>query len=347
MLDIQNASNNVAQLGPNRANLSQSVPIQPIGVDVGNGAVKLYSANGQNLIQSYVLYLGERATHCNQGYVEYVSGARNDLAGKQWIGGLNAYYQSPTHIYRVTDDKDGKVDLCLQLLLSAVSHWSYRPQFNLLVTVSVHDGKIFGKAMRAALEGHHRIRVQGKDCIVNISVASVVEEGVGVAVALQQKHDFSNALLLDIGNGTTIISAFNGLQMSHRDYEPNAGVERLYGAIAASDYVRGALKKPGDRHLIRTGVEDGSFTYGTQLKGWNFREAYKQCLPSWFEQGLKPFVRASEERFSSATAIIAVGGGSMLPGIAEMLAQKGITVPDGARWLNAQGLFQLALRRAK
>ena len=41
----------------------------PIGLDVGNGAVKLYSALGETLMESYILFLSERATHANAGYV--------------------------------------------------------------------------------------------------------------------------------------------------------------------------------------------------------------------------------------------------------------------------------------
>ena len=41
-----------------------------IGLDVGNGAEKLYPSLGQVLQESYVLYLEERATFAKQGYVE-------------------------------------------------------------------------------------------------------------------------------------------------------------------------------------------------------------------------------------------------------------------------------------
>ncbi len=101
------AQTNQASL-PNAATISQ---VTPIGLDVGNGAVKMTSSVGQTLMESYVHYLSERATHANLGYVEYLSGDRLDLAGKQWIGGLNAYFQSPTGVYRVTDSNDGKAPL--------------------------------------------------------------------------------------------------------------------------------------------------------------------------------------------------------------------------------------------
>ena len=145
---------------PNAASISQ---VMPIGLDVGNGAVKLYSSMSQTCMESYVHYLSERATHAYLGYVEYLSGDRPDLAGKQWIGGLNAYFQSPTGVYRVTDSNDGKADLCLQLRLSALTSLPYRPDWTLNVCASVHDGKVFGKAIRSALEGVHTKLKKGSD----------------------------------------------------------------------------------------------------------------------------------------------------------------------------------------
>ena len=331
----------------NQANLPNSASIchiTPIGLDVGNGAIKLYSSTGQTLMESYVHYLPERATHANLGYVEYLSGDRLDLAGKQWIGGLNAYFQSPTGVYRVTDSNDGKIELCLQLLLSALTSLPYRKDWALNLCASIHDGKVFGKAIRAALEGVHHVRLLGKDSTITVTIGKILEEGSGVAYALRSEFDFTNALLFDLGNGTSIVSAFNGLQMTYRDYAPDAGVEKLIDAIATSDSVRQHLKRPGDRHLIRAGIEKGDFSYGTQNPNWTFKQAYIESLPRWFEQGLKPFVKAASTRVPAATSIIAVGGGSLLPGMAQLLAKKSIAVPTDARWLNARGLYQIALR---
>ena len=315
-----------------------------IGLDVGNGALKLFSSLGQILLESYVLYLPERATHANAGYVEYLSGDRPDLRGQQWISGLNAYYHSPTGIYRVTDSIEGKSELCLQLLLSALTHLPYRSDWQLTIAASVHDGATFGKAIFHALSGTHQVRLHGKESRVAVTVGKVLEEGAGVAYALRHQHNFTSALLFDLGNGTTIVSAFNGLQMTYRDYAPDAGVEKLIDAIATSDSVRAFLKRPGDRHLIRAGIEAGDFRYGTRYRDWNFREAYLKALPDWFSTGLKPFVKAAETRVPAATAILAIGGGACLPGIPQLLSKRGILVPDEARWQNARGLYEVALR---
>lgn len=315
-----------------------------IGLDVGNGAVKLFSALGESITESYVLYLNERATHNNAGYVEYVEGSRSDLSGKQWIGGLNAYYQSPSGIHRVNDNPQGKAELCLQLLLSSLTNQPHRSEWFLNICASVHDGKIFGKSVKQALEGVHKLRINGKVSTINIRVERVLEEGSGVAVALKNSCDFTNAIVFDLGNGTAIVSAFNGLQLTDRDYVHGAGVEALIEAIATSEIVRQHLLKPADRHLIRQGIERGDFSYGTRCNGWNFKESYVSELPKWFESGLKPLLKKAESRMTSATSVIAVGGGTQLPCVKNLLSKRGLEVPDNARFLNSKGLYMVALR---
>jgi Actin like proteins N terminal domain len=316
----------------------------PIGLDCGNGAVKLYSAMGETLLESYVAYQSERPTYAGNGYAEYISGDRPDLSGKLWIGGINAYNSARSAITRTVDSKDGKVSLCLQLLISALSHYPHRAEWDLMIACSIHDGQVFGKAVRQALQGTHRVRMRGKESLVNIVVSHVVEEGTGAAVAVQQKFDLSSALVIDLGHGTAIASTFNGLHLALREYDSSSGAESLIHAIANSDYVRRALLAPGDKHLIRAGIEKGDFSYGTQRPDWNFKEAYASEFPAWFNRGLSGFVKLFESQVPAASSLIAIGGGAMLPGMVSALAKKGFATPEQPRWVNSKGLYQLALR---
>ena len=317
---------------------------QPVGLDIGNGALKLVTGLGEWRMDSYVTYLGERLSMgLTQGYVEYLDGDRNDLTGKQWIGGINAYYHAPRGIARVTDDKTGKVDLGLQLLLSALTMLPYRSEWNLSITASVHDGATLAKGLKAALQGDHTVVLNHKRSLVSVTVSGVLQEGTGAVISAQKQADFTNALVYDLGNGTLIVSSFNGLAMTGRNYNQNGGVESLIDAIATNDYVRQFLKSEGDRHLIRQGIENGQFNYGTQYPDWKFVEAYKSELPRWIDQVLKPMVRLTEDRAASATALVAIGGGASLPGIKGLLDKRGIQVLPDPQWANARGLYRYAL----
>lgn len=260
-----------AAILPNVATSGKSVIATPIGVDVGNGALKLVSSEGEKRIDSYIHYLSERASMAvNSGYVEYHDGDRADLIGKQWIGGINAYYHSIHDFYRVTDNPQGKAELGLQILLAGLSLLQYRSEWNLHLVCSVHDGKTLGKPIKTALEGTHQVLMQGKRSTVTITVAAVLEEGTGAIVYYQKNCDPTNALVFDFGNGTAIVSGFNGLKLTGDRYYSQTGVETLIHAVANNELVRLKLLKMGDRHLIRAGIESGRFTYGTQYPDWNW-----------------------------------------------------------------------------
>jgi hypothetical protein len=134
----------------------------------------------------------------NSGYVEYFDGDRADLIGKQWIGGLNAYYHGLRAIYRVTDTPTGKAELGLQLLLSALSMLPYRSEWNLHLVCSVHDGRALGSSLKTALEGVHHINIGNKRSTVQVTVAAVLEEGIGAIVHYQRDIDTTNGLLFDV-----------------------------------------------------------------------------------------------------------------------------------------------------
>ena len=319
--------------------------LQPMGADIGNGQLKLVSAMSETRTESYIYELDERSPDGVKGYVEYLKGDRADLIGHQWIGGINAYYNGLNSIRRVTDDKQGKPALGLQLFLSALSEYAHRDKWNIALAVSVHDSKTLGGALKRSLEGSHHVRFRNKESIVTIKVVAGLEEGTGAIITYQKQADITNAILYDLGNGTLIVSSFNGLKMTDRSYSQNGGVEKLIDQIATSDTIRERLLKEGDRHLIRKGIENQTFTYGTQHTDWNFESAYKEELPKWVKSVLAPTVRPWEDRRDSATALIAVGGGAQLPGIEPLLNKKSIKVLADPLWANSRGLYTLATRK--
>jgi hypothetical protein len=82
VLDLETRAETVATL-PNVASSGKSASIIPIGVDIGNGSLKLVSHQGETRIDSYLHYLSERASmSVHSGYVEYHSGDRSDLVGQ-------------------------------------------------------------------------------------------------------------------------------------------------------------------------------------------------------------------------------------------------------------------------
>lgn len=325
----------------------------PAGFDGGNGSTKLIVDRSEIRIPSYVLPLHtdiyDAPASQAGGLVEYVEGVRTDLIGQRWLAGLPAYQQSPTGHLRVVDDKRGKLTFGLHLLLGCLATLPHQDEWQLSLIASIQDAQAFGSELSLLLSGEHRVRFNNRaSCVVRIAVDSVVEEGIGAIVTARPEIDPNGqTMLYDFCNGTCIISVFGAKgKLIHRKVTPG-GVENLIDAIARNIETRRHLSAEGDRQIIRAGIEDKSFNYGTS--GWNFRSIYNAELKPWTQSTLATALKAGSAWTPTSSAILAVGGGSELPTISQLLMTRGITPITEGCWANARGLgaiAQMKLRRA-
>ncbi|WP_143467736.1 ParM/StbA family protein [Leptolyngbya ohadii] len=333
---------------PRMATIASDSQLLPASADIGNGHLKAVVDLAEIRHSSYILpvqktrILDIPATS-EGGLVEYLGGTRTDLIGQMWMTGSLAYSYSPTTVLRVVDSPKGKPEFGLQLFLGAMSTLQYRPQWHLSMVASTQDAQTFGESLQSALEGEHIVQFaeHGKPCTISISVQKVLEEGAGAIVNARQLIDpDAQTVLIDLGQGTTIVSQFIARgKLLQRRVIPE-GVERLIDSIASSLETRQRLGQEGDRQIIRAGIENGSFEYGKT--GWNFRSIYVSELKIWVSSVLSPALKIAAPWLPTASAFLAIGGGSQLPLIAELLEIKKITpVPDG-HWANARGMARIA-----
>ncbi|MFE1746020.1 ParM/StbA family protein [Coleofasciculus sp. H7-2] len=332
-----------------------SSPPAPVGYDGGNGSVKLVVDNAEVRIPSYVQPLHSEIydiPESSEGsLIEYLAGDRTDLIGQRWLAGQPAYQLNPQAYLRTVDDRSGKIKYGLQLLLGSLGTMSHRPRWNLSIIASIQDGQLLGTELSKSLQGQHSIRINNKGVSwVDISVSAVLEEGAGAvisALASSLIQPKTQNIFLDLGCGTTISTIFgSGGKLVARKVTPG-GVDSLIESIAKNLDVRRQLLKEGDRHLIRAAIENGSFEYGTT--GWNFRQIYNTELKPWVSQNLATAFKAVDPWREQSDSIVAIGGGSQLPAIAQLLASQKIIVAPHGCWVNARGLARLAqikLRRA-
>lgn len=320
----------------------------PTGFDGGYGNAKLIVETAEVRIPSYIQPLHKEIYEVPESeagsLIEYVSGDRSDLIGQRWFGGVPAYLNNPEGHLRVVDDRKGKTKFGLQLLLAALGSLPYRANWNLALVASIQDAQALGTELAQSLRGNHSIRVNGKQVsTIAINVLAVVEEGSGaIAQSIMSGAIAATAqtILLDIGHGTIISSLFGQKgKLISRDVK-RLGVDILTEAIAKNLETRKQLTGEGDRQIIRNAIENGSFNYGTT--SWNFRQIYNAELPHWVQSALAPALKAVAPWRATSDAVIACGGGSQLPAIAQLLAKQGISVsPDGA-WANCRGLVKIA-----
>jgi Actin like proteins N terminal domain len=325
-----------------------SFQVLPCGFDCGNGSVKLALESSETRIPSYVrpVYgdLDSSSEYYRDGLVEYLSGDRTDLIGSKWFAGEHAYLTAPGMQANVVDDKQGKLVYGLQLLLGAIAELPHRPYWQLALAGSIQDAESLRGELAQKLKGTHTVKLNGKHTsVVGVAVLGITEEGIG---AISQGHTFglvaasSQTIVLDVGHGTIIASLFAPKgKLIARDVQWN-GAEKLIDAIARNIATRKQLMAEGDRTVIRKGIENANFNYGST--GWNFNEIYKTELMGWAKAVIAPALKAMEPWRATSDAAIAIGGGVNLPGIAQLLTAKGITAYPDPSWANARGLLRLA-----
>jgi hypothetical protein len=102
---------------------------------------------------------------------------------------------------------------------------------------------------------------------------------------------------------------------------------------------------PGDKYLIRLGLENGTFCYGRKQ---SFKSMYKKCLSEWFENYLRKTVRRAKEAYEQGDQVWCIGGGCLLPGFGQSLSKIGFIVHESPLEANVRGLLKVAqLHRGK
>ena len=321
------------------------------GFDCGNGAVKLkVSGHGQDFdfirFPSYYADITKCSNdHQGKSRVDYLQAPEENkhaqtLVGKSWVTGDDTTALD-TRDQVFENRSDGKVKLALQLFLSAVGqlpiqrkHWEFR------VVGSIHDAEVFGDKLKTSLEGKHLAVIGGQETTVVIHVIRIFDEGFIF------KPTFSgNTTIVDIGNGTTIVTRFDELgNVVHRATPYKFGVQHLYQKI----YDHPALRSIGldrDIDLIRRGVEtaqEGKVLYGFGKQATNITQAYKESLKDWASKYLKEPLAQVEKFQLAGDRVVVVGGGACLPLLDKNFEKKGFVFNKQAPFLNCKKLHEYA-----
>jgi hypothetical protein len=238
------------------------------------------------------------------------------------------------------------------MLLGAIAASNPQNDLTVALIASIQDAKACGDRLKRALAGEHRIRINGGQVItVNVQPLGVVEEGLGAAYEWRRQrseisvHDSSIASV-DFGTGTTIASTWDGGSLTDRRIVPG-GVNKLIEAIANNlDFRKHLSGHPAKRHLIRTGIERCDFQYG-KASGFNFKSIYQLEGRRWVKQTIAEIENALAARREEIEEIIAIGGGSMLPGLEKQIREKGYQPIEDPVFANALGLQSLATLKLK
>jgi hypothetical protein len=358
----------VATHQPKQAEIFQKSPPIPTGVDIGAGLSKLCVGGGS---QQMRLRLPSKLVEIKEelhdvlsskegGHFFYHEGERQDLVGREFLTGTLAAWKAPTTHVKLSDDPALKVEFVLQCILGALASLPHRLDWNLHLVLSIHNSKVFRAQLKDKVKGTHVVSFNGKNTPasrVNLNVSLVAPEGAGsYGFAVSTKPEplidrTTHAIAFDFGTSTVIPTVFApGGSIIHRQVLEVGGCIDLLDAIAGDTELIQFLGKgkAGSVEVVRQGIEDSSFKYGT--RNFDFRPIYARHLKPWLADRLRLAFKEVSEWRDAAGSVVAWGGGVEMPGVSKMLGSQGIiAVPEGC-WANAIGLQRMAegrLQRGK
>ena len=322
-----------------------------VGFDCGNGAVK-FKCSGHNhdfefiRFPSYYYDVSScTGDHQGKSKVKYLEcPEKNKVAkgytDKTFVTGEDAAVFDVRN--QVFDNRcDGKVQLALPLFLSAVArlpisrkHWEFR------VVASIHDAEVYGKKLAESLSGKHIVEITGEKTTIIIHVVQIYDEGFIFKPASK-----GNTTILDIGNGTSIVTRFNSEgDVIFRDVPYRFGVQHLYKKIYDHTDLR-TIGLDRDIELIRRGVEnstEGKVFYGFGTGAKNITKAYRESLKEWSQLHLKETIATVDKFQLEGDKVAVVGGGACLPLLDKNFQKKGYVFKSNAPFMNVKKLHEAA-----
>ncbi|NES21910.1 MAG: hypothetical protein F6K41_24045 [Symploca sp. SIO3E6] len=329
-----------------------------IGADFGAGTTKLAledSVSIRKLKHSSKLVtidepLKDEFSPKDGGHFYYHEGTRDDLVGKGFLTGELAQWMRPTSHTRLSDDPVMKAENSLQMLLGVLSTSCFNEEdLSVNLIVSTHSKELFSNDLKDKLDGKHVVSFGSKDgkrTSVYTRVLSVVPEGAGSYIHAQSTgmtKDGMNLMSVDFGTSTIIPQVFspNGKLLYYQPLEAGGCID-LIGAIAKDPSFLQLLRsgRAANADLIREAIEDGTFEYGRQK--FNFSDVYRKHLTSWLIPRLQKSLQVTNE-WQDSSHLVAWGGGSQLPYMAQLLKSRGIQVVPNGCWANCLGLQKIAV----
>ncbi|MBW4501982.1 MAG: hypothetical protein KME57_21020 [Scytonema hyalinum WJT4-NPBG1] len=350
-------------LQPKKAEQSSLPTATATGVDTGAGLVKVVLGSGasQQRVRTPAKIvevreeLHDELTSEEGGHFFYHEGSREDLKNREFLTGSLAAWKAPTSHIKLSDNPALKAEYVLHMCLGALATLPYRETWNLYLVLSSHNTQIFRDLVIEKSSGSHIVSFGSKDnpkSKVFLTVSLVVPEGAGsYGYCASYKPEplidrAGQVISIDYGTSTCIPTVFapNG-KIIHRAVLPVGGCIDLLEAIAQDVELVKFLGtgRAGDTEIIRQGIENRSFRYGT--RNFQFQQIYLKHLKPWLEDRSRLALAEVEEWRDAAQSIVAWGGGAALPFTKEMFEKLGIQPVPEACWANSLGLQKIAEAR--
>lgn len=344
-------------------------PIYPVGFDAGNSetTVVIYTATCERQTMTMPSYVGRGSSHELKRFRQ-MGGSTNvfqpgefvlicpEIDHAEYFIGTLAMNQSRTAISARGDINRYWSSFALRLLLTAIGALIPDIEFEVAVVTGIPIETYSDqnrRKVRSALEGEHRLTLNGRERLAVVSVETVIMEGAGAMIAYGDERPIRQAVI-DIGGRTTDLYTADGQMPLIPLCKGTAlGVEMAAEMLNRTfeEQTGRALTPQEMRQLVRSAVGNGQYP----LLYVNGQEVSPIDLHHWTEDALRSVGRdittflaqtwANGELGAVATdlaKVLLVGGGAyaFYRDIVRLIPH--VTVPSQPELANALGYAELA-----
>ncbi len=274
------------------------------------------------------------------------------LAGAdEWVGRSWSIAPSESGLYPLDARFQGygKPKLALPLLIASV--WAELPEESRLkVALSIHN-RTLAQSMADALNGKHVVQrltrngQERKELVIEV----VLKTSEAAGVLESERATSGSNCLVDIGGGTVGVLSTIGQQLNP-DCKPyfldDLGFRALIAEFCKHDDCAMACSPRAMRfEQARSLLEKYKRNRGL-FGGADLNQAIEAEVARWWASVWDQVNRQAANHLSRANAIYCTGGALLLPQVAAIVKQSGLTPVKAPIDGNARGLWSLAKQRA-
>lgn len=311
----------------------------PVGLAVGNHAIKLSTAGQNYVVRSQSLNYHPDLLTGSDSLLLGEALQTPIFAGKLAVGdGLDTHNGVQTLAHGL------KGDLYARYALLAIAH---AVPTNAIVNLAVSLPTSQMQPLIEPLLTTHTLRVSGQQKVIKIDGISFQPEGLGAATRLRELRQRRNPqpvpsfAALDFGGGNCSIVGLNADGGVAGFAQTTPGVLALYADIAAAIAAEQGGIAPTD-DAVRLGVELRTFRLGGYGET-QFKPLYDAALTQWLATRLSEIRAKAGDILDRAAVKVVCGGGANLPGLMDALPD-GYAKATDPQQLESDGLLEFARR---
>ena len=321
------------------ATLTKTERTVPVGLAVGNHAIKLSTAAKDYVVRSQSLDYHPDLLSGSNTLLLGEAVTTDIFSGKLAVGeGLDTYNGVQTLAHGLKGELYSRY--ALLAIANAVDNGAF---INLAVSLPTSHMQ----PLIEPLKDSHTVIINGQRKHFLISQIVFLPEGLGAATRMRELkarrslQPLPSFAALDFGGGNCSIVGLNADGGVAGFAQTTPGVLALYADIAAAIAADNGGIAPTD-DAVRLGIELSTYRLGGYGET-DFKTIYENVLPKWISTRLSEIRAKAGDILDRSAVKVVCGGGANLPGLMSHLP-KDYAQANNSQQLESQGLLEYARR---